>query len=165
MQNTAHISNKPPVFDLEMQANFDDDAAAGTVACAILESAVSGAARVLSIAVAALQLAHRQDGLQTTAEKMAVATTAVNAFDLLFNVSSLQCTACAASSQNLMAVALLEAFKLAAAGTGATSSALVLADPSNPVSDAHTALAKANLALIGAGLIAGVLKYCIGCRR
>lgn len=116
--------------------------------------------RILSIAVAGMQLAARQDGLQTVAEKLAVATIASNALAHISALSTLAGSLQAAAEGNTSQMIGHDFLKTAALGLGIASGSLVMADPaSNHISGTHDNLVKAGFAFAGAAVMLGLCKW------
>lgn len=126
----------------------------------IAEGAVTLSALLASIAMAGVQLANRTNGLQTPAEKLAAATIALNAGDLLFTCAANACGAAFRSAgRNGIAIAL-DSVKLSALSLGIAECALVLQDPSkNSGGKPHEGAAIATLGLIGGAFIMNAAKW------
>ncbi len=118
------------------------------------------AGHVLALAVAAIQLANRTNGLQTTAEKLAVPTAIFSAGDILATVG-LGCY-----SRSLLAhgfrgeAACTDIGRMFASGFGIALPALILANPDmNAASKAHEALSAVAIGVIGTAMILTMAKW------
>lgn len=118
------------------------------------------AGHVLALAVAAIQLANRTNGLQTTAEKLAVPTAMFSAGDTLATL------AIGLYGRSLLAygfrghAACTDIGRIFASGFGIALPALILANPEmNAASKAHEALSAVAIGVIGTAMILTTAKW------
>lgn len=156
-QETSH----PARLDIEMDAHESEiPVSYASLLCAItIDRLFTIAAAGLGLSVAAVQLANREDSLDTTAERLAVATTALSCGVICGAGNHLRNAITDPELMTCPRETGYELAKLTAMGLGAASSALVLSNPELNAADAtHQALAKATLALVAISLITSVLR-------
>lgn len=126
----------------------------------IAEGCVTVAALLASISMAGVQLANRTDGLQTSAEKLAAATVALNAGDILLTLVANTCgLGFRTSGRNGVAIAV-DTIKMSALGLGLAGCSLVLQDPqTHSAGKAHEGAAIGTMGLIGGAFLMNAAKW------
>lgn len=158
----AEATLSPPDIQIDIRPESNLDASAKNfLTSAVCEEYMLFVHRILSMAVAGMQLAARPEGagLHALVDKIAVATIASNALGHLSALNTLSGSISAAAAGDTCQMFTHDLIKTAALGLGITSGALVFADPDNHLSTTHDNLVKASFAFAGSAVLFGLLKW------
>ncbi len=141
---------------LDRQTKNDDSIMKWTIA----DAALHFTGHALALTMAAIQLAHRTNGLQTTAEKLAVPTALFNSGDLIASPALGFFSASLLMNGLRDHAAYLDLLRFLASGFGLALPSLVLANPTlNSAGKAHEVTAAVALGVIATAMIFTTFKW------